>query len=95
MAPDEAYDIVIETGTQIESGGILPEGTLVWWTYTVTNVGNASSRNVTVTDSVLGEICLFSEVANGVTVGCAASGTVEPQETGDVIVTPVKPPAKT
>jgi len=85
------YDQIIGGGaTEVASGAELPDGTTVWWTYTVTYVytdpktgqpshtGEPGATGVKVKDSVLGTVCKVDVLVN-TPVGCVAQGEVSSQ----------------
>jgi len=86
------YDQIIGTpdhggAVEVPTGGALPSGTTIWWTYTVTyshrdpvtgqpsGTGQPGVTGVTVTDSVLQVVCTVDVPVN-TPVGCVGSGEV-------------------
>jgi hypothetical protein len=57
------------------TGPWLVVGSDVTWTYVVTNNGELPLTGVTVTDDILGEICVIGDLAVGESDTCTASGT--------------------
>lgn len=79
---DPDYDGLVTGGAAAElpSGVTLGWGTVVWWTYTVANTGYGTLKNVVVTDSDLGEVCVIAALAPGQSAGCLAHGPLAPAE---------------
>jgi len=66
--------------TEALSGAVLPPGTSVTWTYTVTYATNTGVglEDVTLTDSQLGPVCELAAVAPNTPTGCVGSGILAP-----------------
>ena len=47
----------------------------VTWTYVVTNDGDVDLENITVTDNVLGDVCVIASLAAGAFTTCELTGT--------------------
>ncbi|MCL2803367.1 MAG: hypothetical protein FWD29_05375 [Micrococcales bacterium] len=72
--PPVSADSLLANATPLPSGSTVRAGTSVWWTYTVTNTGNATLTDVVVVDSALGQICSFAELSPGKSERCHAGG---------------------
>ncbi len=89
--------ISIEKATNGEDADVAPgpslqSGSIVTFTYVVTNTGNVDLMNVAVGDDVLGPICTVDVLAPGDQHQCDATATVAPgpyANTGNVLGTPV------
>jgi hypothetical protein len=79
--PNATYDQILQDpdAVQVDPEQILPTGTRVWWTYTITNTGGGALSSVTLEDDRLGRLdCPAIDVLpeGGEPVGCAASDLV-------------------
>lgn len=74
--PETVADIKAH-GTRVPTGDPLPVGTVVWWTYEVTNDGLVLLTDVEVTDSVLQHVCSITGLPAGQSLGCVGTGPVD------------------
>jgi uncharacterized repeat protein (TIGR01451 family) len=74
-APSISIDKVTVDGATADDGLNILTGESIQWRFVVTNTGNVTLTNVSVTDDVLGAICGISSLAVGDSATCTVSGT--------------------
>ena len=84
------------TDNDTPTGPVVLVGSTVTWTYIVTNTGNVTLTNVTVTDDkIAGTICTIPTLAAGATTSCTKTGIAvagQYENTGTVKGTPPSGP---
>ncbi|MDR2454204.1 MAG: hypothetical protein LBD51_06620 [Bifidobacteriaceae bacterium] len=66
----EGHDAIVSGGDLVESGASVSSGEEIWFTYTAANTGYVTLRNVTVTDSLGGPVCVIPQLPKLTSAGC-------------------------
>ncbi|MDR2381735.1 MAG: hypothetical protein LBE08_11305 [Bifidobacteriaceae bacterium] len=77
VGADTSHDGIVGGGAaEIEANSSLLPGETVWFTYTVTNNGKSTLRQVAVTDAFAAPVCTIAQLRPGQTSGCSQSRAV-------------------